>query len=142
MWPHTFGDRLASWSDLRCQCTTADLVTAVTAINQWWFNTPWTPYHLHWDDQLDWPDPWQLLDDNLYCSLARGLGILYTIAILDREDLQHAVLAEVGSDNLVLLDTNKYIMNWDRDTVVNINPGPIIKSQHQITQNQIKLQIK
>ena len=111
MWPHTFGDRLASWSNLRCQCTTADLDIAVTAINQWWFNT-------------------------------RGLGILYTIAILDRKDLQNAVLLEVGSDNLVLLDTNKYIMNWDRDTVVNINPGPIIKSQHQITQNQIKLQIK
>ena len=142
MWPHTFSDRLDSWLNLRRQCTTADLATAVTVINQWWFTTPWTPYHLHWDDQPSWPDPWQLLDDNLYCSLARGLGILYTIAIMDREDLQNATLAEVGSNNLVLLDKNKYILNWDRDTVVNINPGPITKSQHQITQTQIKLQIK
>jgi len=77
----------------------------------------------------------------LYCGLARGLGILYTIAIVDRPDLQDAVLVEAESDNLVLVSQGKYILNWDRDTVVNINLSPK-KTRHQITQNQIKLQIK
>lgn len=141
MWPKTFSDRLASWSDLRRQCESLDTESAVAAINAWWFDTPWTPYHLHWDDRANWPDPWQLLDDNLYCGLARGLGILYTITILDRPDLQDAVLVEVESDNLVLANQGKYILNWDRDTVVNINLS-LKKTRHQITQNQIKLQIK
>lgn len=141
MWPKTFGDRLASWTKLRHQCANNDVEAALRSINTWWFDTPWTPYHLHWDDRANWPDPWQLLQDNLYCGLARGLGILYTITILDRPDLQDAVLAEVDSDNLVLANQGKYILNWDRDTVVNINLS-LKKTRHQITQNQIKLQIK
>ena len=66
---------------------------------------------------------------------------MYTIAMLDREDLQDAVLVEVDGDNLVLIGQEKYILNWDRDTVVNINLS-LKKTRHQITQNQIKLQIK
>ena len=141
MWPRSFEDRLASWSDLRHRCQSADLETALLDINQWWFNTPWIPYHLHWDDRDSWPDPWQLLDDNIYCGLARGLGILYTITLLDRPDLQDAEMVEVDSDNLVLVGQSKYILNWDRDQIVNINLAPQ-KSQHSITQQQIQQQIK
>ena len=141
MWPKTFAERLASWSNLRRQCETLDTESALSTINSCWFDAPWTPYHLHWDDRANWPDPWQLLDDNLYCSLARGTGIMYTIAMLDREDLQDAVLVEVDSDNLVLVSQEKYILNWDRDTVVNINLSPK-KTRHSITQSQIKQQIK
>jgi hypothetical protein len=141
MWPKTFAERLVSWSNLRRQCETLATESALTAINSWWFDTPWTPYHLHWDDRTNWPDPWQLLDDNIYCGLARGLGIMYTIALLEREDLQDAVLVEVASDNLVLVSKEKYILNWDRDTVVNISPSTK-STRHSITQSQIKLQIK
>ena len=103
MWPRTFAERLESWAQLREHASTADAETALGAINSWWFQTPWRAYHLHWDDQAVWPDPWQLLSDDLYCPLARGLGILYTITMLDRPDLQDAVLAEFDSDNLVLV---------------------------------------
>jgi hypothetical protein len=142
MWAKTFAERLASWSNLRRHCETLDTESALTAINAWWFDTPWTPYHLHWDDRANWPDPWQLLDDNLYCSLARGMGVMYTIAMLDREDLQDAVLVEVDGDNLVLISQEKYILNWDRDTVVNISPSYKNNTRRSITQSQIKQQIK
>jgi hypothetical protein len=142
MWAKTFAERLASWSNLRRHCETLDTESALTDINAWWFDTPWTPYHLHWDDRANWPDPWQLLDDNLYCSLARGMGIMYTIAMLDREDLQDAVLVEVDGDNLVLVSKEKYILNWDRDTVVNISPSYKNNTRRSITQSQIKQQIK
>lgn len=141
MWPKTFEDRLASWSALRRQCEGLDALSALSTINDWWFNTPWTAYHLHWDDRETWPDPWQLLDDNIYCGLARGLGILYTITLLDHPDIQDAEMVEVDSDNLVLIGQGKYILNWDRDQIVNINLTPK-KSRHSITQQQIKQQIK
>jgi hypothetical protein len=141
MWHQTFAERLESWTQLRQQVLLADKQTALTMINRWWFGTPWRAYHLHWDDQPTWPDPWQLLSDNIYCPLARGLGILYTIAIVDRADLQDAVLAELGSDNLVLIDKSKYILNWDADTVVNINLEPQ-KVRHSVTLAQIQQQIR
>ena len=141
MWPKTFAERLESWAQLREQASTADAETALHAINSWWFQTPWRAYHLHWDDRAVWPDPWQLLSDDLYCPLARGLGILYTITMLDRPDLQDAVLIEVDSDNLVLVDKKKYILNWDPEQMLNITLGRP-KAHHSITQEQIKQQIR
>lgn len=141
MWPKTFAERLESWAQLRTQASTADAETALAAINSWWFQTPWRAYHLHWDDRAVWPDPWQLLSDDLYCPLARGLGILYTITMLDRPDLQDSVLIEVDSDNLVLVDKKKYILNWDPEQMLNITLGHF-KTHHSITQEQIQQQIR
>ena len=141
MWHPTFEQRLASWTQLRSQCATAPIDQALFQINAWWFDSPWRAYHLHWDDQVTWPDPWQLLDDNVFCSLARGLGILYTIAMIDRPDLQDAELIDSGSDNLVQASQKKYILNWDRKQVVNINLAQF-ENLHRVGQEQIKIQIK
>lgn len=141
MWCATFDARLASWACLRNQVADLPVEKTLTAINQWWFQAPWCAYHLHWDDQKDWPDPWQLLSDNIYCPVARGLGILYTIAMLDRADLQDACMIEYQSDNLVLVNKEKYILNWDPDQVVNISLGKS-KPRRQVSQEQIKQKIR
>ena len=136
MWPQTFDARLASWTFLREQCQHLPTQPALTRINDWWFQAPWRPYYLHWDDQKTWPDPWQLLSDNVYCEVARGLGILYTITLLDRADLTpvHLVLTK-DDTNLVLVAKEKYILNWDPDSIVNTNQAIKIKQQYQ--QHQI-----
>lgn len=137
MWPTTFSNRLAGWSLLREQTQNLPINSALEKINSWWFQAPWRPYYLHWDDQPTWPDPWQLLSDDVYCDLARGLGILYTVSLLDRADMADAelVLTE-DSINLVLVAKEKYILNWEPDTVVNTFQEVKIKKQykqHQIT---------
>jgi len=141
MWPGSFAERLESWNQLRQQCQSTTVDSAMFAINRWWFRTPWTAYHLHWDDYDTWPDPWQLLDDNIYCPVARGLGILYTITMLDREDLQDACMIEHLSDNLVLVNNEKYILNWDPDQVLNISLGQS-KPRRRVSQEEIKQKIR
>lgn len=141
MWPSTFAARLDSWNQLRQQVSGLDQATALSTINAWWFHAPWRAYHLHWDDLPSWPDPWQLLDDNLFCSLARGLGIMYTITLINRPDIQDAELVDTGSDNLVLVSQKKYILNWDRDQLLNINLAPF-NTRHRLSQEHIKTQIK
>jgi len=141
MWPLDFAQRLNAWNQLRSQAEHLPIDQALLEINRWWFRAPWTPYHLHWDDRDDWPDPWQLLDDNTYCSLARALGIMYTIALLDRKDMPDARLIEFDSDNLVLVGNRKYILNWDPAEIVNINPGTE-KSSKLVTREQIKQQLR
>jgi hypothetical protein len=122
IWPATFSARLESWNLLRDQCTNLPVTVALQDINAWWFRAPWRPYYLHWDDSATWPDPWQLLSDNVYCELARGLGILYTITLLDRADLAPVELVLTAeSGNLVLATSEKYILNWASDTIVNTN---------------------
>ena len=141
MWLPTFAQRLDSWSQLRVQAAQVDSESALHLINAWWFCTPWRAYHLHWDDQPTWPDPWQLLSDNMYCGLARGLGIMYTIAMLDHPEMQDSCLVDTDSDNLVLVAQKKYILNWGPEQVLNINPGPY-KVHHSVSLQEIKQQIK
>ena len=139
MWANTFEQRLEAWALLRNQVAELDTKPALEHINLWWHNCPWKPYYLHWDDQPNWPDPWQLLSDNHYCDVARGLGILYTITLLDRADLTDATLVLTATgDNLVLVNKSKYILNWDKDTVVNTIQEATIKKQ--LTQHQVKQQ--
>ena len=122
---------------MRSTAQTLPLESALATINVWWFDVPWRPYYLHWDDQPTWPDPWQLLSDNVYCDLAKALGILYTISLLDRADMADAelVLAEDGS-NLVLVAKEKYILNWNKDSIVNNKQK--VKTIRQLQQHQIK----
>ena len=141
MWPRSFAERLESWANLRQHCVDLDLESAVIKINAWWFQSPWTAYHLHWDDKADWPDPWQLLSDDVYCPLARGLGILYTVTLLDRADLQDTCMIEYLGDNLVLVSGEKYILNWDPDQVLNISLGSS-KSRRRVSQEEIKQKIR
>jgi len=137
MWPKTFQLRLDAWANLRKQIQHLDAETALAQINTWWGHAPWRAYHLHWDDRETWPDPWELLNDNFYCDVAKGLGMLYTISLLDHPELTDAelVLTQDG-DNLVLVCKRKYILNWATDTVVNTNHKLEIK-QH-LTQTQVQ----
>ena len=132
MWPATFSARLENWNLLRDQCQNLPVSQALEDINAWWFRCPWQPYYLHWDDQHTWPDPWQLLSDNIYCEVARGLGILYTITLLDRTDMAPVdlILSESGH-NLVLATKEKYILNWEADNIVNTIQAVKIRQRYQ-----------
>ena len=66
---------------------------------------------------------------------------MYTIAMLDREDMQDARMIEYQSDNLVLVAQEKYILNWDPDQVVNISLGAS-KPRRRVSQQEIKQKIR
>lgn len=138
MWCQTFEQRLAAWNSLRDRVRDKSKSDALAEINAWWQKTPWRAYHLHWDDRPDWPDPWQLLSDNIYCDLARALGIMYTITVLDRDDMQDAELIETEQGNLVLVEGGKYILNWGRDLGLNTR---LQQSKHHIAQSEVKKQL-
>lgn len=122
MWHENYDDRLSDWHRLRQFCQSADLETALTSVNNWWQQTPWSPYSIHWEDINNWPDPWDLLEKNYYCSLARALGIVYTIHLMARPDISTIALADnsASGDNLVLINDGKYILNWAAGTILNI----------------------
>lgn len=122
MWPSKFQDRLKQWHDLRQQSLSRPLEQCLEDINFWWMNSPWTAYYLHWDDQPRWPDPWQLLSDNIYCDLARSLGIVYTILMIERTDITSSAIIETDRGNLVQVNLGKYILNWTQDGLLN-NPS-------------------
>ena len=136
IWPKDFSNRLTSWVDLRQQVLELEAPVALSTLNRWWLHSPWCPYYLHWDDFQDWPDPWQLLSDNIYCDIAHGLGIMYTLAMLDRKDLGNSILVESDQGNLVLVDDEKYILNWSPSQIVNTSLR-VSKIKRRVTQEQL-----
>jgi hypothetical protein len=66
---------------------------------------------------------------------------MYTIAMLDRKDMQDAVLFEAEGDNLVQVASGKYILNWSGGTLLNINPGTK-NLRRRISQQEILQQIQ
>ena len=127
MWPNRYEDRLASWYQLREANLSNDLDQCLLAVNDWWQQCPWVPYYLHWDDMADWPDPWDLLSDNHFCSLAKALGIVYTLHMIARSDITRVEIAVNGesADNLVLVNEGKYILNWEAGQLLNIT-SPVV----------------
>jgi hypothetical protein len=133
IWHPDFSQRLRAWQDLRGLCASLPAPDALASINAWWFRAPWSSYYLHWDDRQDWPDPWQLLSDNIYCEVARGLGMLYTVMMLDRHDIAQTELLDCTHGTVLAVDQTKYILNWAPDRIVNISSetGPVRRSVTQ-----------
>jgi hypothetical protein len=120
-----FQSRLRSWANLRESLTNTDIENICIVTDQYWQQSPIMNHYLHPVDIDNWPDPWQLLDDNLYCPYARALGIIYTLVMLGISDIDLVEATDHNSIDvvLVLVDRAKYVLNYWPNTVVNNKLG-------------------
>jgi hypothetical protein len=138
-----FEARLVSWYDLRKSLEDADIKTKCLEIDKWWQSAPQINHYLHPHEIDDWPSPWELINDNSYCAVARGLGMVYTLLVLGVEDVDFCIATDDNSEDcvLVLVDHAKYVLNYYPDSVLNINLQEFnIKSRLDI--NKIKNKIE
>jgi hypothetical protein len=117
----TYDTRLKSWYRLRQSLEEKELKDICIEIDRWWQHAPLVNHYLHSDFTRDWPNPWELLAENNYCTIARGLGMVYTLLLLgiDRVDFAHAKDYNNEDVVLVLVDDAKYILNYWPNMVVN-----------------------
>lgn len=126
MWSKDYQIRLDQWVRLRHDSADLDLETCLLRVNDWWQQTPWRPYYLHWDDHPTWPGPWDLLADDTYCGLARALGIVYTLLLIDHKKVDEISLIETDDGNLVQINGGKYILNWGPGEMLNIHSTNLV----------------
>lgn len=113
--------RLRAWATLREKIPQLPIDQRCVEIDNFWQRVPLMTHYLHTDYINDWPDPWQLISDNLYCYYGRALGMIYTLILSDTKNIE---LVEAIDDNnnevvLVLVDNAKYVLNYWPGTVVN-----------------------
>ena len=122
MWQGHSEKRLVAWADLRNSCKeNPNLDEVITTIHDWWQQAPMVLRYLHCDLVDDWPDPWDLIAENTYCSLAKCLGMCYTICMLERQDVDNVCILEVdNNDYIVQVNKGLYCLNWNVDKVVNM----------------------
>ena len=83
MWKTTYQESLADWIRLRQAAAPLEQSEQLLLINDWWFRAPIVNHLIYWENPEAWPTPWELLNNNGYCELARALGIVYTIMIVE-----------------------------------------------------------
>jgi len=114
-----YDTRLRSWYDLRTRVESADTQTKCVEIDAWWQQAPLVNHYLHQHDIKNWPGPWDLLVDNTYCTLARGLGMYYTLLLTGVQKVDFALGKDDNEDVvLVMVEDAKYILNYYPRTVL------------------------
>ena len=134
--------RLKSWYDLRKSLEDSDIKTSCLAIDNWWQKAPLVNHHLHPNDIDNWPGPWDLLVENNYCQIARGLGMVYTLQLVGIKDIDFCLAIDDNSEEcaLVLVDNAIYVMNYYPNTVISNSLNDFKVSSHiEMTKINIKI---
>jgi hypothetical protein len=120
MWQLDYSERLQQWNHLRTLSKGQNAQKFLLDINDWWWQAPITGRSSLTQDISTWPSPWELISQQGFCDLARALGMLYTVMMLEQFDLEKIYLCQTKDNNLVEIDDGKYILNWCPGTIVNI----------------------
>lgn len=114
----SYDNRLQSWYNLRNQITIFDLGQQIIKIDEWWQKAPLINHYLHPSDLPNWPDPWELLVENTYCTLARGLGMCYTLLLMGITNIEFVLATDIqGNDTSLVIVLDTYILNYWPNTV-------------------------
>ena len=112
--------RLRSWYELMSQIEGTLIQNKCVEIDEYWQRAPLVNHHLHILDVSSWPGPWDLLVENTYCTVARALGMCYTLLLMNITDVEYVLAKDIDNNEvpLVLVDNAKYILNYWPDTVI------------------------
>ena len=141
-----FDSRLRSWARLRQDLIDQDLQTICVEVDRWWQRAPLINHYLHYQDQDAWPAPWDLLDENVYCTLARALGICYTLILLGVSNGELAIATDqFGDEYFVVIVSSqdhgvKYILSYHPGTVLS-NTLNDFRIKHATTFHNIRTKI-
>ena len=111
MWSNYYEDTLLEWTKLRASAKDLPLKEALHLVNNWWARAPLVSHYLHPADYTDWPLPWDLLADNTYCELAKCLGIVYTLLLLDRGEITSLHIIQIDNYYAVSVNNEQFILN-------------------------------
>ena len=142
IWSNKFQDRFLEWNRLRTDILSMSKDQALLEVNNWWQRAPMVNHYLHWDDWHEWPDPWTLLSDDVWCDVAKALGIMYTLMLAQHPEITDYHMIKCTESNLVQVDRGKYILNWAPGEIVNIFTNEDYTIEQTIEQKQLEYHLK
>lgn len=112
-----FDTRLQAWYQLRTKIDNLDTLSKCIEIDSWWQKAPLVNHYLHTQELTQWPNPWELLVDNTYCTVARALGMCYTLLLTGITDIVMVEATDSGCEDLVLVIADGIVLNYWPNTV-------------------------
>jgi hypothetical protein len=87
MFNKNFYERIRLWKDFRNSLeTSADPFTEVL---EFWRFAPLSSMQADPFDSDTWPNPWEMIEENIYCEFVKILAICYTLQLTDRFSQSH-----------------------------------------------------
>ena len=122
-------DRILQWRSWRNSLTPLSLNECLAEVANAWAKAPIVNHYLVPDTTDDWPDPWTLINDNIYCDLGITLGMFYSLALCDNPHIEDNIRIEIyrspeGWTNLCSVANGLYMLNWEPRSIVNISTIP------------------
>jgi hypothetical protein len=116
-------DRILKWREWRTSLTPLSLDDCLQEVAITWAKAPVVNHYLIPDDIAEWPDPWNLINDNIYCDLGVTLGMFYTLSLCDNPYIENAHIeifkTTNGWINLCSINQGLYMLNYNPGSVVN-----------------------
>jgi hypothetical protein len=125
MFKLTASERLSRWKSFRQELASLSHEEALVQVLHFWQHCPFRPFYLNPDDPVTWPDPWQLIEENYYCDLAKVLGIVYTLHLsIHGNKLNPEIRVYYDPDtrytyHIAYFNQGKYVINLVEDEIVN-----------------------
>ena len=119
-------DRLRAWFDFRNKLENDD--TPFQSTLELYNKAPITSFRIDPYTPDTYPDPWELLDENLYDDFGYILGIGYTLRLTDRFS-QEPIKITITQDNkrscnYYLLHIQDKVIGFDREKIIDENELP------------------
>jgi hypothetical protein len=122
-------DRILKWRKWRKTLAPLSLEDCLKEVAVTWAKAPLVNHYLIPDDIVEWPDPWNLINDNIYCDLSIALGMFYTLSLCDNPNISDNIRIEIYKSsndwiNLCSVDSGLYMLNYSSGAVVNKSTIP------------------
>jgi hypothetical protein len=118
-------ERLLEFHKIRNSIENIELQEQILTIVALWEKAPQCNQYYSADFTENWPDPWQLLADGVYDPVSVGLGMFYTLALLQHKQYNTLKLLSIRER-----DSNelKLIVQVD-ELLLNLVSGEVIESK-------------
>jgi hypothetical protein len=120
IWQQSYEKRVAAWQAMRSEIQTLPFEQMLQTCNNWWYTAPLYSRWLWYEDYSNWPNPWELLEENKICELSRALGMVYTLLLIDEQLVHQISIDYTGNEFIVNVENGKYILNWSDEKIVSI----------------------
>lgn len=126
MFTKKFEDRMRDWKQFRDTLEVSE--TAIEDTIAFWNLAPITNIAADPWSQETWPDPWEMIEENIFCPFVKILAICYTLQLTDK--FSHEVFEinitqdKVNSETKYLLNVNGLCIGYDNSKPISIAKLP------------------
>lgn len=116
---HKYEDRLASWQEFRESLETVD--NPLQSVLDYYDQAPRVSINTDPWDNATWPDPWELIHENQYCTFCTVLGMCYSLQLTERFNDSnfeiHIGIDRKKSRTVFLLMIDDIVIGWNEGLV-------------------------